>query len=272
MSVTVSQINIFPIKSCRGISLPSGMMTRRGFEFDRQWMIVTDDGDFLTQRQLPTMSQILPQITAAQEPSQEVEMQLSAPGMSSLNFQSSTAGTSRQVVVWKDTCEATDEGDLVAEWLSAFLKTKCRLVRFSESFVRTVDEKYAKTREDQVGFADGFPFLLISESSLEDLNERMPQVLPMNRFRPNIVVRGCEPYAEDNWKTVNIGKAKLHLVKPCARCVITCTDQDTSKVGVEPLKTLAGFRNEMNKILFGQNLVPEILNEICVGDLVEVVN
>jgi uncharacterized protein len=272
MSVIVSQINIFPIKSCRGISVPSGIMTRRGFEFDRQWMIVTQEGKFLTQRQLPMMSQILPQIILGNEPMAQVEMRLSAPGMSPLKLASSTSGVSRQVVVWDDTCEATDEGDTVAEWLSKFLKTNCRLVRFSESFVRTVDEKYAKTDEDQVGFADGFPFLLISENSLEDLNERMPQVLPMNRFRPNIVVKGCDPYAEDTWKTVNIGDARLHVVKPCARCVITCTDQDTSKVGVEPLRTLSGFRNDRNKILFGQNLVPETLNQICVGDPVEVLN
>jgi uncharacterized protein YcbX len=259
MSVIVSQINIFPIKSCRGLSVPSGIMTKRGFEFDRQWMIVTNEGKFLTQRQLPMMSQILPEIVVR---SPKIEMRLSAPGMPPLTFQSSTNGASRQVVVWNDTREATDEGDAAAEWLGKFLKTTCRLVRFSESFVRTVDEKYAKTDEDQVGFADGFPFLLISENSLEDLNERMPLVLPMNRFRPNIVVKGCEPYAEDAWKTVNIGHARLHIVKPCARCVITCTDQDTSKVGVEPLKTLSGFRNDMNKILFGQNLVPETLNQV----------
>jgi uncharacterized protein YcbX len=297
MSVTVSQINIFPIKSCRGTSLQSSAMTLRGFKFDRKWMVVNEEGNFLTQRQFPTMSQILPEINSQQrnagESTEEVElstagaitkqtaelaasiepirMQLTAPGMPAHILQSSPAGTVRKVVVWNDSCEATDEGDEVARWFSEYLKTNCRLVRFGEEFVRPVDSKYAKSQNDQVGFADGFPFLLISENSLQDLNEKMSQALPMNRFRPNIVVSGCEPYAEDNWKTLIIGGARLQIVKPCARCVITCTDQDTSKVGVEPLRTLSKFRNDMNKILFGQNLVPEKLNAIKVGDLVEVV-
>ena len=269
--ISVSELNIFPIKSCKGFSLPEGVTTLRGFAWDRQWMIVQDDGKFLTQRQIPRMSQILPTVVTESPDSDIVQMHLTAPDMPPLTIKSTGIGETRRVVVWNDTCEAVDEGPQVAEWLTDYLKTSCSLVRFAPQFVRQVDEKYKNNDVDQVGFADGFPFLLISEPSLTDLNERLQEKLPMNRFRPNIVVTGCGPFAEDDWKTIKIGDLLFHVVKPCSRCVITCTDQQTSKVSVEPLRTLSTYRSQMNKIMFGQNLVPEGAGVVKVGDKLEVI-
>lgn len=275
MTFTISELNIYPIKSCQGTALNEAHAAASGFAYDRQWLVVNEEGEFLTQRQLPAMSQILPQIVPqiqanAHDNSEPVEMKLSAPGITPFTLQSRGQGETRKVVVWRDTVEAVDEGAEVAGWFSEYLKTRCRLVRFSKTFVRAVDRSFARTEKDQVGFADGFPFLLISEASLLDLNEKLSEPLRMNRFRPNIVVSGCPPFAEDGWKTVKAGNLKLHIVKPCARCVITCTDQKTSKVAAEPLKTLATYRNQMNKILFGQNLVPEGTGIVKVGDELEV--
>lgn len=277
--IQISEINIYPIKSCKGTTLSRCRVTPRGLEFDRQWLIVDSDGQFLTQRSNPLMAQIYPQVNqgpiatngeSSNSNSNHIQMQLSAPGMPPLIWQSTGKGQERRVKVWSSGCRAVDEGDEVAEWLGTFLRTECRLVRFSESFVRRVDGRYAKNYGDQLAFADGFPFLLISEGSLNDLNSKLPNPIPMNRFRPNIVVAGCPAFAEDDWKEFKTGGLRFCVVKPCDRCVITCTDQNTGEVSPEPLRTLAKYRKKSNKVLFGQNLVHDGEGELAVGNGLEV--
>ena len=271
-TISVSELNIYPIKSCKGTSLTEWATTLSGLVWDRQWLVVKEDGQFLTQRQIPAMAQIKPELAANGADHSLVSMQLSAPGMPLLAFESTGLGKSRQVKVWNDTCTAIDEGPEAAAWLSEYLQTSCGLVRFAPDFVRQVDQKFKRDDIDQVGFADGFPFLLLSEQSLADLNDRLEEKLPMNRFRPNIVVSGSGAFEEDDWKTIRIGEMLFHVVKPCARCVITCTDQETLKVGPEPLRTLSLYRSQMNKIMFGQNLVPVGSGKIRLGDKLQVIS
>jgi len=166
---------------------------------------------------------------------------------------------------------AVDQGDGVAGWLSDHLKTPVRLVRFADDAVRQVDQRYAPRTTDQVGFADGYPFLVISEESLVDLNNRLDEPLPMNRFRPNIVVRETTAYAEDGWKQMRVGgSVTFELVKQCARCAITTTDQVTAQRGKEPLRTLAQYRDSERGVLFGQNMTSNDQGVVRVGDAVEV--
>jgi uncharacterized protein YcbX len=254
----------YPIKSCGGVALDAAEIGPRGIRHDREFMVVeAASGLFLTQRERPRMALIRPRIA-------DGVLYLCAPDVPVLAVEQVRAGRSRDVVVWRDRCAAVDQGDAAAGWLSAFLETDCRLVRMADEHVRRVDPAYAVEESNQVGFADGYPFLLISEESLADLNTRMQEPLPMNRFRPNIVVSGGEPYGEDRWRRIRIGAIVFHVVKACARCVITTTDQETSARGHEPLATLATFRRSARGVLFGQNLIHTETGMIRCGDRVEV--
>lgn len=259
----ISALYAYPIKSCRGSELESAPVGRRGFIQDRQWLLVTPDGDFLTQRDHPRMALIDPRWSAE-------KLEISAPGMPAYSLGLNPYGLRWQVTIWRDTCEAVDQGDAAAEWFSAYLGTPCRLVYMADDFTRQVDQRYAPRTTDQTGLADGFPFLILSQASLDDLNSRLSTPLPMNRFRPNLVVAGCVPYAEDTWKVIRVGGIVLDVVKPCARCVITTTDQDTTQRGKEPLRTLASYRTVNGKVMFGQNAIHRAQGQIRRGDLVEV--
>jgi uncharacterized protein YcbX len=174
------------------------------------------------------------------------------------------------VEVWGDECKAIPASPAAHEWMSQYLGMDCRVVYMPEDSIRLVNPKYAIAPTDHVSFADGFPFLLISQASLDDLNQRLETPLPMNRFRPNFVVSGCTSFAEDTWKRIRIGTMEFHLVKPCARCIVTTVDQQTADRGQEPLRTLAQYRMQDGKILFGQNLVAVGVGQVSVGDAVEV--
>ncbi|CAA9588499.1 MAG: Flavodoxin reductases (ferredoxin-NADPH reductases) family 1 [uncultured Truepera sp.] len=259
----VSEIVVYPIKSAKGISLDTAQVERCGCRFDRQWMLVDSEGVFLSQRQLPRMALISPRLT-------EDELIVDAPGMERLVLPLvSDEQPLKNVSIWGDICRATPVGSSADKWFSTFLKTPCTLVRFPESTRRPVDPTYAKP-DDQVGFADGFPFLLLSQASLTDLNTRVDQALPMTRFRPNLVVSGCSPYAEDTWKEISIGDVGFRVVKPCARCSITTVDQVTGTAGKEPLRTLAGYRRVGKKVMFGQNLIHDGRGLVRTGDVVRV--
>lgn len=260
----VSSLTMYPIKSCAGISLERAPIGPRGIQGDRAFMLVNTSEEFLTQRELPRMALIQPQIIDNER------LTVTAPCMPELSIIPCDTGSRRQVVIWKDSCVAVDQGDEIADWFSSFLGIACRLVRMPEDTVRRVNPEYAVHEQDQVGFADGYPFLLISEASLADLNSRMPEPLPMNRFRPNIVVGGTLPYNEDTWRTIRIGEVTFHIVKPCARCEIPTTDQATAARGKEPLKTLATYRHAAKGAMFGQNLIHVQQGVIRVGDRVEV--
>lgn len=180
-------------------------------------------------------------------------------------------GPSIRATVWKDECAVFDEGRDAAAWFSDYLGVAVRLVRLADENARPLGTTSAQPG-DRVSFADAYPFLLISEASLDGLNRRLSLPLPMDRFRPNIVITGCDAHAEDRWRHVRIGEIDFRVAKPCARCVITTTDQQTGEVGGEPLRTLATYRLEDGKILFGQNLVHVGRGTVGVGDSVVVLS
>ena len=256
--VELTQINIYPVKSCKGMSLTRAELTPFGLKNDRRWMIVDENHSFLSQRAIPTMALIEPSFS-------NDGLILKAPGFDSIEvpYQLKTKVT-RAVTIWDDTCAAIDCGDEPARWFSKFLGINCRLVTMGDTFERSVSENYSHQR-DQVGFADAFPLLLISSASLRDLNKRLDQPIPMNRFRPNLVVSGCEPYEEDRWKRISVNGITFAVSKPCARCTIPSVDQTNGIRGDEPLATLATYRKgNNNAVFFGQNLI----NEQKSGELV----
>ena len=263
--IFVSALYFYPIKSCAGISLEVAEIGPRGIQGDRAFMLIDSAGRFITQREQPRMALIHPAI------GEEGGLSVSAQGMPALDIVVNDAGKRYKVGIWKDTCIGVDQGDAIADWFSTFLGASCRLVWMPEDYMRRVNPHYAIGEQDQVGFADGYPFLLISEASLTDLNDRMQRPLPMNRFRPNIVVQGTLPYAEDMWRTIRIGQMTFRIVKPCARCEIPTTDQVTATRSNEPLKTLATYRHAIRGVMFGQNLIHENEGTIRVGDTVEVI-
>ena len=263
---TVAALHRYPIKSCAGVALEAAELDARGVRHDREYAIVeAGDGRMVTQRERPRLALIRPVIAA------DGALRVDAPGMPTLAVTPARTGEEREVVVWRDRCRAVDQGPEAAAWLGRFLGVACRLLRMADDHVRRVDPVYAGSDRDQVGFADGYPALLISEESLADLNGRLAAPLPMNRFRPNIVVAGGGvPYREDGWRRVRIGEVAFRVAKPCARCAITTTDQETTARGTEPLTTLATYRRGERGVLFGQNLIHDGPGTIRVGDRVEV--
>ena len=260
----LKEITIYPVKSAGGIAVQEREVESRGLAGDRRWMVVSPDGDFLTQRDWPRMALIVPTLEAN-------ALRLDAPGCAPLRVPRLPEGERLTVRVWRSVCEAVSAGADADVWLSAFLGMPCRLVYMPEDTRRTVSREFT-AGEGIVSFADGFPLLLIGESSLDDLNTRLAEPLPVNRFRPNLMVTGSAPYAEDDWKQVRVGEVLFHVVKPCARCVMTTVEQTTGeRTGPEPLQTLAGYRREDGKVMFGQNLIPEGTGKVRIGDEVEVI-
>ncbi len=259
----VTALTYYPIKSCGAVQVDSADLDACGLQNDRRLLVIEPDGSFLTQREHPRMALVQPQIDGD-------ELSLSGPDIEPLSVTLSHRGTPYKVSIWRDICEAVDQGDTIAEWFSTFLRTPCRVVSMAPHYARQVNQNFAQRAEDQVGFADAFPFLLLSEASLADLNARMDSPLPMNRFRPNIVITGCEPYAEDTWPTLRIGSVDFAAAKACVRCAVTTTDQATTERGVEPLKTLATYRRTAAGVIFGQNLIHLNQGTIRVGDPVTI--
>lgn len=262
MNIVLNDLYRYPVKSSRGESLTSVQVSVRGLLHDRHWMLVNDAGRFLTQRELPQMVLIRPRVVAS-------GLKLSAPGMSDLEAQPDSE-EELTVQIWRDQCTARVMSLAADQWLSEFLGVSCRLVYLPREQTRQVDQDYA-TSTDEVGFADGFPFLLISRASLDDLNRRMGLTLPMERFRPNLVVEGSEAYAEDNWKRIRIGELEFRVVKPCSRCVIPTINPETGeRTGNEPLKTLMRYRKQGNSVYFGQNLIHDGQGRLETGMPVEI--
>src|SRR5215213_6527644 len=201
----LSEINIYPVKSLKGISLKEAKIERRGLEFDRRWMLVDEKNKFFTQREFPKMATIETQIV-------ENGLRVSENGNKlEIPFSPCVAETAR-VQVWSSKCAAQVYENSINEWFSDVLRTKCKLVLMPQETERKVNYFYAVHRDDHVSFADGYPFLLIGENSLADLNSRLAGDLPMNRFRSNFVVKDAEPFAEDGWKKIKIGATVFHVV------------------------------------------------------------
>lgn len=261
--VRVVELNRYPVKSLAGISMSSARLEEKGIAFDRNWLVTLPSGKFLTQREIPRMALVKTAVSDAGE------LTLSADGHSDITVPHRHHDDSidfKRVTIWKDECYAIDEGDEVAAWLSEFLETKCRLVKMKDGFKRPVLDD-GKEFDGSVRFQDQFPLLVISLASLQALNDKLEKPLPMNRFRPNIVIDGCAPFEEDEFKTfTSPSGVTLTSAKPCARCVVTTTDQKTAQRGVEPLKTLATFRSSEHGVLFGQNLLVTHPGNLSVAD------
>ncbi|GGA97152.1 MOSC domain-containing protein [Puia dinghuensis] len=256
----ISNLYIYPIKSMGGIPLDTARVTDRGLEYDRRWMLIDENNIQLTQREFPLMALLQPTFT----PDGLTVTYRPANTQLSISFQPRTNNYT-EVRCWDDICRAQFVNPEADSWFSNILGTPCRLVYMPETTMRQTDLNY--TPEGHItSFSDGYPFLLIGQSSLDELNSRLEQPLPMDRFRPNIVFTGGEPFEEDQLHDFTIGAIRFSGVKLCARCVITTTDQQTAKRGKEPLRTLATWRAKDNKILFGQNLIHHGLGQLTVGD------
>ncbi len=259
MNVTVTQINTYPVKSCQGISQRRAVVAERGLQYDREWMVINEAGRFLSQREVPGLCLIHTAITA------EV-LKLSAPTMPNIDVPlERRGGKGLAVTVHEDTTVGVYQGKEVAVWLSEFLGRRCRLVRMPRDTIRP-----AKSAVVRVAYADAYSFMLLGEASLEDLNRRLreknEQPLPMNRFRPNIVVTGSEPYAEDRWGEIVVNGVGFIGTTGCQRCVTTTINQATSEKGAEPLATLSTYRGLGNTVLFGRNMNHLSVGVIHVGD------
>lgn len=286
----ISEINIYPIKSLKGISLGSAVVEKRGLRHDRRWMLTDRQGMFFTQREVPKMAAIAVRLDSGQ-----LIVESESAGTINIPFEPDR-GSRQNVTVWQSDVAGVVYNGEVSEWFSDVLGRSCQLVLMPEESHRHVSEKFDRG-DDIVSFADGYPLLLIGEGSLANVNERLHDIyrdeeygeklpLPMNRFRPNLVVEGSEPFEEDGWSKIRVGEAIFRVVKPCARCVMTTVDQARGEFdGKEPLRAMASFRmakdvfpdtfeslgQTANAVLFGENLIPENPSvSIYVGDPIEV--
>ncbi|WP_026405094.1 MOSC domain-containing protein [Actinomadura rifamycini] len=258
MPATLTELNVYPVKSGGGTALRTAELLPTGLRYDREFMLVNAEGRSLTQRDSGAMALMRPSFDG------EV-LTVTAPGAAPLVHKALTGdGEPRDVLVhWKE-CRGVDQGDEAAAWFADLLGRECRLVRFA-------GRRETSRGGGVVQYADGYPLLLISKESLDDLNGRLAEPLPMNRFRPSLVVEGLGAFGEDGARLLRIGGTLIEAIKPCTRCVITTTDQETGERGREPLRTLAAYRSGEGGLLFGQNCVPRTVGTLAVGDPVEIV-
>lgn len=257
----VSGLHVHPLKSGGITSLEQADVTPLGLAGDRWLMVVDRQGHFVTQRAHPKLAALQIEVGDA--------LAFRAPGLPDLHV-ARRSGDSVRVEVWGDWVDAETLDPALDAWVSDYLDDDLRVVRFADHAVRIADQKYASP-DDRVGFADGFAVLIATTASLRDLNDRLATPVPMSRFRPNIVVDSDVPWDEDGWKHVRVGAIELEVIKPCGRCVMVNVDQATGRsMGKEPLKTLATFRQQGHRVVFGQNAVPRGVGAIRLGDPVEV--
>jgi uncharacterized protein len=249
-SVTVQELNVYPVKSARGMPKERVRLAATGFEWDRHWMVVREDGTFLTQRTHPLLTHILTELNPG-------GLTLTAEGFGPLVLPLEARGARRPVRIFKDACEGLDQGDEAAAWVTRVLGEPVRIVRTPATPDRRASPEFAGPQPSPIAFPDGYPILVCNRASLEDLNRRLPEPLPMERFRPSLVLEGLPPFAEDRIASLEIGTVVLTLVKPCTRCIIPSTDQRTGIRGLDPLPVLRTFRFD-RKLLgatFGENAV-----------------
>ncbi len=260
-TISLTGIHLYPVKGAAGLSLQRCTLDSFGIVHDRRWMVVDSDGAFLSQRSLPRMALLSPRI-------EDDTLILDAPGMPSLRLSIEREGDDEiDVRIWRDRVRARVVKPEAEEWLSDFLTCPARLVHMESDEWRGTDPKFAQGF--RVSFVDGYPLHLLSEESLIDLNERLTAPVPMNRFRPNLVVEGAGPYGEDAWRRIRIGQVEMEAVKPCARCTVITVDQSEGVADREPLATLSGYRGTEGKVYLGQNLVHLGTGQLGVGDRVE---
>jgi uncharacterized protein len=260
----VSSLYVYQVKGCKGIALQSATLTETGLAFDRHWMVIDADGCFVTQRELKHLALVSTALDAQ-------ALTLSAPGMAPLKVSFDALPAERiAVTMWRDSCWARSEDSTAARWFSDFLGQRLRLVRFDHSRRRQDLAKAGEARTVLTTFADDYPLLIVSEASLADLNRRLAKPLPMNRFRPNVVIAGVGSYDEDHLSLLNHARIRLRLTGPCTRCQVPGIDQDSAAVAEEPLKTLRTYRRHTSSgaVTFGQHAIIEhgVGERLCVGD------
>ena len=276
--MVVSQLCVYPLKSCQGIELQQIQVNRQGFERDRELMLVSANGKFLTQRQFPQLAMVRVYITP-----ETITLKVADASLPNLVFTPVLTGQLIEVEIWSDRIEAIDQGDEVAQWFHRLLNLDsgkiCRLVRQSPDRLRLLEQKH-QGEQTPLGFLDNYPVMLTTTASLAQLNERIveihqqqTQIVPMNRFRPNIVLDTIEPFIEDTWSEIQIGAVKFSVIKPCSRCIITTIDQHQGDKNAlkEPLNTLGTFRQLSEQgVMFGENMIPQSEGIIRVGDRLKV--
>jgi uncharacterized protein YcbX len=258
MAPVISRLLLYPVKGCRGFAVRSARLASTGLEFngvgDREWVVVDDEGEFLSQRELPRMALVETRLTSS-------ALQLAAPGMLTLEIPFESEGDVVRVRVWDDEIDAVTQGALPDQWFSDFLGQRARLMRFDPLARRVSKRKYTGATESPYKFADAFALLVTSEASLADLNARLQAKglasVDMDRFRPNIVLDGVEAFEEDFAREAKLGDVVLELVKPCVRCTVPSVDQIRGEQGIEPGDTLAVYRNnpEAGGVTFGVNAI-----------------
>jgi len=274
MTASISQLWFYPIKGCRGFRLAQATLAATGLEVDgigdREWVIVDADGRFLSQRELPAMALIETRLAGG-------ALYLSAPGMLKLEVPFASEGDVLKVRVWNDEVDAVTQGEVADAWFSSFLGQPCRLMRFDPEASRLSNRRYTGATEAPYKFADAFALLVCSEDSLADLNARLGKKnlapVGIERFRPNIVLRGVEAHEEDYAADIAVAGARLRVVKPCVRCTVPNVDPATGIAGFEPGDTLAVYRNDPKAggVTFGVNAIVEsgAGSPLRVGDAVE---
>ena len=263
--ITVSQLFIYPIKSLGGIELTSVEVGDRGFNNDRRWMLVDENNQFMTQRDTIEMALLK---TSIHKDSLQVTFKSNVSENILIPL---TIGNRKRITVriWDDTCDAIEPGDFFNEWFSDILKKTCKLVYMPDDSLRKVDGNYA-ANEEITSFSDGYPILLIGQASLDELNSRLKDPVPINRFRPNMVFTGSSAFEEDEFEQFTIGAINFMGVKLCGRCVMTTIDQNNAIKYKQPLQTLSTYRQANNKIYFGQNLLHTGTGMVNVHDEVNV--
>jgi uncharacterized protein YcbX len=275
VNARIASLHVYPVKGCRGIEVERADVATTGLVTqgvgDREWMVVDVDGRFLTQRELPRLALVAIEVTPR-------GLRLGAPHMRPLDVPFATGIASHDVVVWRTTVLGSDCGDVAAKWMSDWLASDVRLVRFDRARKRECNRDFAGDSGAHTMFADGYPMLVANSASLRELNERLAArghaAVPMNRFRPNVVIDGLPAFDEDHIDTIDIDGTVLRLVKPCVRCRVTTTDQATGRVGIEPLPTLGEFRmdQKLDGVTFGVNaiVVEGVSRTLSVGDTASV--
>ncbi len=260
----LSSIFLYPIKSLRGIQVDQWDIIETGLKYDRQWMLIDQQQNFLSQRRLPKMALISTQI-------KEPYLIVSAPNQNDLILVLSPPNTQRLTInIWHDQYPVQTVSPEADQWFSDFLQSPCQLVYQSENNIRQVDPHYANPT-DQTKFSDGFPFLITTEASLALLNQQMGLSFSMQRFRPNLVISDCKSYEEDTWRQLSINAIHFRLPKPCSRCSIPQIDPETAQSGKEPLRTLALTRKWGNQVFFGQNALHDKKGQIQTGNPVHII-
>ena len=262
----VSQLCVYPVKSCQGIDLTQTEVRTTGFLLDREMMLVSGGGRFITQRQFPQLAKVKVEII---EPN--IILKVEDGSLPDFTFTPMLTGTAIEVEIWRDRLLAIDQGDKVANWFHQLLALDedrvCRLVKRSPNHARIIKRQYPSEEDIPISFADNYPVMLTATASLVELNQRIAEIhlsqrqaVSMNRFRPNVVVETTEPFVEDRWSAIQIGEIIFKVAKPCSRCIVTTIDQKQGEKNQlkEPLNTLGTFRQLSEQgVMFGVNLIPQ---------------